>query len=355
MNEQHPKRITLKELAERLGVSSMTVSRALNDHPNVSPVTRAKIKQLAQHLNYRPNGIAQSLVQQRTNTIGVIFPEITFSFFPQVLKGIEEVAYQAGFHIIITISNDQTEREREAIHSLEAKRVDGILISLAQNTVDSASFEYLKRERIPFVFFDRNLNGFDANCVLINDREAAARITEHLIQIGYKTLGHLAGPMTLSICRDRMAGFTSALQKYHLPIIPEFIIETKFDQRSGYEAMRQLLRRDPLPRAIFVATDPMAISAYQAIKEAGLKVPDDIAVVGFADLDAASIVAPSLTTIRQPAYEMGKMSAQILLEDIYKQTPTYDQKIILDTQLIIRESCGFYKSKLAEGGGLRKG
>ncbi|MBN1352087.1 LacI family DNA-binding transcriptional regulator [candidate division KSB1 bacterium] len=346
MNDQNSKRVTLKILAEKLGVSTMTVSRALNDHPDISQATKDKIKHLAEELNYRPNIIAKSLVQKRTNTIGVIFPEITFSFFPEVLKGIEEVAYQSGFHVIITISDDQSEREKEAIQSLEAKQVDGILISIAQNTTDPAPFLNLKNENIPFVFFDRYINGFDANRVLINDRQGAFDLTNHLAKLGYKTIGHLTGPMSVSICRDRMTGYREALKANHLKFNQEFVIETCFDEQSGYQAMQTLLNKAKLPQAVFAATDPMAISAMQAIKEANFKIPDDIALVGFADLASASIVEIPLTTMRQPAYEMGKISTTILIEDIKNKESTYDKKIILETELIIRESCGYRKLKI---------
>jgi len=336
-----PKRITLKQIAQEVGVSVMTVSRALNNRENVDQNTRQRILKTAKRLGYRPNHIAKSLVLRKTFTIGVVIPEITHSFFPEVIRGIEEVSYNAGYQLILTHSAEDFEREKKAILTLETKRVDGILISTAETVQDFSLYQEFLEFNFPMVFFDRCVNGIGATCVSINDEESAYMITRHLIEHGYKKIAHLSGPAKVSIGLARLNGFRRALQESGIEVKEEWIVGSGFHESGGYTAMQSLLNRSPQdrPRAVVAVNDPAAFGAMQAIQEANLRIPEDIAIVGFSDDIRAPLMPTPLTTIRQPAYEVGKISAQKLL-DIIEGRQKEPQEIVIPTRIIFRRSCG---------------
>ncbi|GBD94214.1 ribose operon repressor [bacterium BMS3Abin05] len=335
------KRVTLKQIAEELGLSVMTVSRALSNHSHVNGETRRRILAAANRLGYRPNYIAKSLVLQKTYTIGVVVPEITHSFFPEVIRGIEEVTYNAGYQLILTHSAENAEREKNAISTLEAKRVDGVLISTVQTVRDYSVYKELIRLKLPVVFFDRCVYNIGASCVSINDRESSQLITQHLIDHGYKKIAHLKGSLRVSISRARLAGFKSALLMNNLEIEDHLIVNAGFHEKGGYKAMKQLLTLPSVkrPRAVVAVNDPAAFGAMEAIYEKGLKIPEDIAIVGFSDDIRAPLMPTPLTTIRQPAYEIGKAASQKLI-DIIEDRNIKPEKIVIDGDIIIRKSCG---------------
>lgn len=335
------RRVTLKQIAQAVGVSVMTVSRALNNAANVDERTRQKILKTARRMGYRPNHIAKSLVLKKTFTIGVVIPEITHSFFPEVIRGIEEVAYQAGYQIILTHSAEDFERERQAIETLEAKRVDGILISTAQTMRDVAIYQELLRMHYPLVFFDRCVQGIGASCVSINDEESAEMATRHLIEHGYRKIAHLRGPLRVSIGKARLQGYRKAMEESGLRVDEDWIVESGFHESGGYKAMQQLLSlpKAKRPQAVLAVNDPAAFGAMQAIFDAGLKIPEDVAIIGFSDDIRAPLMPTPLTTVRQPAYEVGKRAAQKLLDIIEERHPE-EELIIVETQLVIRQSCG---------------
>ncbi|MFQ6617387.1 MAG: LacI family DNA-binding transcriptional regulator [Fidelibacterota bacterium] len=334
------KRITLKDLARHLNVSMMTVSRALNDHPDINQKTKERIIKLANELDYRPDSIARSLVQKRTYTIGIVVPEITYSFFPGALKGIEEVLFSAGYDIILTCSNEKAEREEQILKNLESKRVEGILISAAQDADDIYPYERIIKKGIPLVFFDRSVDGLNCSSVVVDDERGAFKIVEHLIQLGYQKIAHISGFPGISISRDRLEGYKRALKKCKIPVNKSYIVQSAFNEESGYKAMKSLLKLEDPPEAVFAVNDPVAIGAYMAIKEEGLKVPRDIALVGFADIATASILEVPLTTVYQPAYMVGKRAAERLLTELEGEGEVKPEKIVLKTRLMIRKSCG---------------
>lgn len=341
------RRVTAKMIANELGVSVMTVSRALNNRPNVDEKTRALIVNMAQKLGYIPNQIAKSLVLKKTNTIGVVVPEISISFFPEVIKAIEETAYAAGYQIILTHSAESVERETCAIQTLVSKRVDGMLLCTA---ADVKSYDFYKQiigSGMPVVFYDRCAFNIGASCVHINDEKSAEIITNHLIEHGYERIAHLASLKSLSVGQSRFSGFKKALTDHGLPLINELIVEAGFDEAGGYRAMLQILQlpADHLPRAVMAVNDPVAFGAMQAILERGFKIPEDIAIVGIVDDIRAEIMPIPLTTIRQPAHLLGKRASEKLLAHIENKNELIED-IIIDTEIIIRESCGcYYKGK----------
>ncbi len=335
------RRITAEVIAAKLGISAMTVSRALNGRPNVRKKTRDRVLTAAKKYGYTPNHIARSLALRRTETIGVVVPEISHSFFPEVIRGIEDAAYSAGYHLILTHSAEDDSREKDAIMTLQSKRVDGLLISTAQTVTDHSTYKETIAQGVPIVFFDRVVQNIGATCVSIDDEECCAIVTEHLIGHGYKAIAHLSGPPTVSIGKARMKGYRRALARYGLAVRRDLIVQSGFHEKGGYLAMEKLLQlpAHDRPDAVVAVNDPAAFGAMKAIQEHRLRIPQDIAIVGMSDDVRAELVVSPLTTIKQPAYEIGKAAAEALIAVIEgKEDP--GRKIIVQTELMVRKSCG---------------
>ena len=329
---------TIRDIAKKLKISTSTVSRALNDHPDIKQSTKDQVKNLAKKLKYSPNSIARSLKSNISNVIGVIVPEIEHDFFASAISGIEEVAYHSGYTILVCQSNESFEREIVNTNALMNQRVAGLIVSISQSTKNGNHFQELIDRGIPIVFFDRICNDVSANKVVIDDAKSAFNAVTHLISRGKKNIAHLAGPKELEICRQRLQGYKEAL-KAKLPISNKMICYGGLHEADGYNSMDNLLKNKIVPDAIFAVNDPVAIGAYQRIKEAGLKIPKDIAIVGFSNNRITSLVDPPMTTVNQPSFDMGKKSAEVLIELIENNDDKNSNKtIVLDTELIIRSS-----------------
>lgn len=320
----------------------MTVSRALNNRPNVDEKTKEKVLQKAKNMGYTPNHVAKSLVSSKTYTIGVVIPEITHAFFPEVVRGIEEVTYDSDYQLFLTNANEQFSREKDAIRALQSQRVGGILISSSQTIEDFSFYKKLINSGMKVVFFDRCVENLGASCVSVNDRSSSAQITEHLItEHNLTKIAHLSGPQQVSVGRKRCEGFVDALRKHDIPVNDQWIIETGFREKAGYNSMNKLLSlpEGERPEAIVAVNDPCAIGAIQAINEAGFSIPEDFAVVGFTDDVRSELLKVPLTTVHQPAYEVGKRAAQKLIQTIeHEDEPAENIEVL--TTMKIRESCG---------------
>lgn len=340
-DKKSPGRVTAEKLAHILGVSAMTVSRALNGRPNVEEKTRRRVVEAARKYGYTPDHIARSLTLRRTETIGVVVPEISHSFFPEVIRGIEDAAYAAGYHLILTHSAEDENRELDAISTLESKRVDGLLISTAQTVTDKSPYLEAMRLGIPIVFFDRVVEGIGATCVSIDDEDCCARVTEHLVGHGYKAIAHLSGPSNVSIGRGRLKGYRKALTRNNIKYRPELVVQSGFHESGGYTAMERLLELPARqrPDAVVAVNDPSAFGAMKAIQDHRLRIPQDIAIVGMSDDVRAELVFSPLTTIRQPAYKIGEAAAAALISEI-EGREKHGRKILVETELAVRKSCG---------------
>jgi len=333
------KHITITDIAKKLGISASTVSRALSDHPDIKDETKKKVQQLADEFYYKPNSIAQSLKNNRTTIIGVIVPEIKHDFFSSAISGIEEVAYHAGYTIIVCQSNENYEREVVNTNSLIHQRVAGIVASISQNTINGDHFRTVVARGIPLVFFDRACSDVDVSKVIIDDAKSAFDAVSHLIAKGYKRIAHFTGPKDLEICKLRLKGYTEALSNSNIPLREYLICYSGLHEVDGYNSMDRLLKENILPDAIFAVNDPVAIGAFQRIKEAGLKIPGDIGIVGFSNNKITALVDPPLTTVNQPSFEMGKKSAELLIEMIESDNKSFKPKtLVLETELVIRSS-----------------
>ncbi|NOT73318.1 MAG: LacI family DNA-binding transcriptional regulator [Cyclobacteriaceae bacterium] len=335
--------VTIKDIARELGISPSTVSRALKDHPDISSETKKAVHALAEKLNYQPNIVALSLRQKKTNTIGVIIPELVHFFFSTVISGIEDVAYQAGYSVILAQSNESYEREKTDIKALFNSRVDGMLISLSRETKNFDHIESIISKGVPVVFYDRMYNNPNTSKVIVDDYTGAKEAVDHLIEQGYKQIAHLEGTSGLLITADRKRGYIDALKEHKMEIKEAYIEEcSSGSQEDGKTATLKLLSLPNPPDAIFAHSDPIATGAMMAIKEKGLKIPQDIGLVGFSNWSYGSLIEPSLTTVDQPGFEMGQEAARLLIRQIEvgdkDQGDPQPETKILKTKLIIRES-----------------
>ena len=331
------KHTTIIDIAKQLGISPSTVSRALSDHPDIKDETKEEIRKIAKELSYSPNPIAQSLKSNRTTTIGVIVPEIKHDFFSSAISGIEEVAYQSGYTIILCQSNESYEREVVNTNLLMHHRVAGIIVSISQNTKCSDHFQDLLKRKIPLVFFDRVCEDVVASKVVIDDYKSAFDAVTYLVRKGYQRIGHLAGPKELGICRKRRQGYLEALEQAQIPRPNDLVRYGGLHEQDGYKSMDAFLKEHVKPDAIFAVNDPVAIGAFQKIKEAGLRIPGDVAIMGFSNNKITSLVDPPLTTVDQPSFEMGRKSAELVI-DIIEDKMIEPQTIVLDAKLIERAS-----------------
>ncbi len=331
----HP--VTIKDIAKTLEISVSTVSRALKDHPDISPATKNMVKAFAEKVNYRPNALALSLRQSKTFTIGIIIPEIVHHFFSSVIAGIEEVAYSSGYKVIICQSNENAEREKMVLQALVDSRVDGVLVSLSKSTTDFRHFQILLEDEVPVVFFDRVCPELATDRVVADDFEGARIATNHLINIGRSNILHLAGPQNLLIGINRKNGYLEALNERNIPINEDFILPCD-SREETIELQAKILELAPRINAIFAVNDTTAITAMQILQRNGYKIPQDIAVVGFGDGPNADIAYPSLTTVEQKGFEIGKEASRLLLYRIDHSESDDFQTTILAPELKLRDS-----------------
>jgi LacI family transcriptional regulator len=327
-----------KDIAKILKVSRITVSKALNDATDISAEMKQKVKKLADELGYIPHHHARTLHLNKTNTVGVVVPDVSNSFFSFAIHGIMDSAAQNGYHIILTVSREDPATERENILTLLSMRVDGLLVAITKDTVDTEIFETISKFKTPMVFFDRAIEGLGFSSVGIDDRLAAATIVEYAIKCGYQKIAHLAGSQKISIGQERCAGYLDMLQKHNVPVRNDWIIEGGFDRNSGYIGCKKLFKPNDRPEVIFAANDRIAQGAYKAIREMGLKIPDDIGVIALGHADFAEIVSPSLTVSASPPMILGKTAMDLLAKEIEESESRHTQKILLNTQLLINES-----------------
>ncbi|MEL7003809.1 MAG: LacI family DNA-binding transcriptional regulator [Bacteroidota bacterium] len=334
--------VTIKDIARELGISPSTVSRALKDHPDISPETKKAVTKLAEELNYQPNSIALSLRHSKTNTIGVIIPEVVHFFFSTIISGIEDIAYDAGYSVIVAQSNETYEREVMDTKALFNNRVDGILISMSRETTDFSHFENLHSRGIPMVFFDRICEPIQCSKVVIDDYDAAYQATAHLIEQGYKKIAHLGGPKNLKISQDRLAGYKKALEDNNLSCDPSWVVHEigSDDERETKIITEEILSSKNRPDAIFANNDIAALGVLLAAREKGIKVPEELGLIGFSNWRFTSLTEPSISTVDQPGFQMGQEAAKLLIKEIESDEEELIEPVLktLQTTLIKRQS-----------------
>ncbi|HDR88867.1 MAG TPA: LacI family transcriptional regulator [Bacteroidetes bacterium] len=331
-------RVTIKDIARELGVSPSTVSRALKDHPDISAETKKAVKELAEKYHYQPDAIALSLRSRQTRTIGVVIPEVVHHFFSSVISGIEDVAYHAGYQVMITQSNENYEREVRSIEALLNSRVDGILVSISKYTNHFNHLQKVLEEGVPLVFFDRACEEMEVDRVVVDDYFGAFRAVEHLIKMGCRRIAHFGSAQLLAIAQQRLHGYINALKEYDMKVDERLIIQCDTLPQALKMTGKVLDLSDP-PDAIFAINDLTAAGAMKVIKERGLRIPEDIAIVGFTNGQIAHLTDPPLTSVEQHGYDMGREAARMLLDRLTRPNSDYPPKIkILKTRLDIKAS-----------------
>ena len=332
------KKTTIHDIAKVLKVTASTVSRALNDNPNISDTTKKLVSDMAIKMNYQPNNIAAALRKGKSNTVGVIVPEADRNFFSSVIRGIEEIVNLAGYNVIICQSNDLLDKEIVSINSLLKLRVDGILASYAKEVTNFDHYHDVIKKGVPLILFDRSDESLDVGSVVIDDYLGSYRATEHLIHQGCTRIVHFAGPQNVSIYRERKRGYIEALSRNDIALDENLIITSKLKFESGREHALEIMKWDILPDAIFSASDFSAIPAMITLKENDIIIPDQISIVGFSNEPFTSFVDPALTTVNQHPKKMGQYAANIFLNQIQNKGTYNLGKTVLTPELVVRAS-----------------
>ncbi len=333
------KEITIYDIAKKLNVSPATVSRGLKDHPGISKITKKKIFELAEKIGYRSNHFARNLRNQKTDTIGVIVPRLNSHFMSSVIAGIERIANNEGYNLIISQSSESSVREAANAKTLFNNRIDGLLVSLAYDTKELDHFESFFRKSIPVVFFDRVMEHKDSTNILIDNRRGAYLGTQHLIEEGCRKIVHITAPLQQNVYIDRMKGYRQALEEAGLEFKEENLIIGNLSQEFGNEAAKKILSMNPLPDGVFVTNDNCAVGCMLALKKNGIDIPRDIAFVGFNNDPVAQVIEPNLTTVNYSGNEMGEVSARHLINHLTGISPLQNtNSIILRSELVIRAS-----------------
>jgi len=333
------KRTTIHDIAKELNVTASTVSRALQDHPRISRETKKAVLKVARKLNYQHNSLAAALRKGKSNLIGVIVPTADRNFFGTIIRGIEEVVNKSGYRVIISQSHDHLSKEKANIDALLEAQVDGILASITQETIEFDHYLKIQKRGIPLILFDRVTDELNISTVVINDFQGAYKAVQHLIDQGCRKIVHFTGQQNLSIYKERLKGYKQALKENDLPFDDELVLYGDTQLESGEELCKKILAMPELPDAIFSASDYTAIGALHGLKRHGIKIPEQIAIVGFSNEVFTTFVDPALTTIDQHGKMMGQKAAELFLEQVDNEDlMTIPKKTVLDPELIIRKS-----------------
>ncbi len=338
------KKATIKDIANVLNISPAAVSKALHDDSRISEKTKKAVRQVAKNLNYQPNHLASALRKGKSHLVGVIVPRTNSNFFSSVIQNIEEVLNKEGYNIIITQSNESYKKECNNIDTLLFTQVDGIIASMANETVNLDYYEKVKSKGIPLILFDRGENDLNVDYIGINDYDSSHMIVEHLVNQGCKRIAHIGGFKHTRIYNNRIRGYVDAIKKHNLPLDNELIIESSLTTKDGRLKMQQLLDLKNRPDAVYVAGDYAALGALQVLNEQNIKIPEDMALVGFGDEPFTGMVTPTISSINQHSAEIGQRAAHTFLEHAKKNVITQSlNKQILDAELVIRASSAIKK------------
>jgi DNA-binding LacI/PurR family transcriptional regulator len=330
------KQVTIKDIAEKLGFSVSTVSRALKDHPDISVKTREAVKELAKLLGYKPNRIALNLKNSKTYTIGLLVPETQHYFFSTIINGIEEVAYENNYNVMVFQSNEKYMREVLNIQALLSNRVDGVLVSFAKETQDFSHFKQIIDNEIPLVFFDRINKSLHADTVSVDDYHGAFQAVSYLIEKGCQRIAIYSAPQHLLIGQNRLKGYKDALEKHGIPFNKDLVYACDTYQ-DAIKISRSIFKKKDFPEGLFAVNDMTALGAMKAARKLGISIPEDLKVIGFENSLSASICDPELTTVEQFGFEMGKKATRLLLKRIESDTFDYTpEHFTIKTQLIER-------------------
>jgi LacI family transcriptional regulator len=339
--DKNKKRVKQSDIAEKLGVSVATVSRALKNRMEISDEMKERVKQAARELSYQPNFMAANLRSQKNFSIGVIIPRIVHEYMASIIKGISQEASTYNYQIMVNVTDHSYAKEVKAVELFASGIVDGVLVCASNETTDVSHFENLRNNNIPFVMFDKDIQKMEAPKVVVDDFSGAYRAVEHLIQQGYKNIAHLQDNMISHGSQKRMKGYYSALKKYGISKNQDYLVSLQtISIGESKRLTEELLRTYPEIDAIFAITDEIAIGAMQAAQKLGKRIPEDVGIVGFSNWQISQVVSPTLSTVAQPGIEVGRTALKLLMQNI--ENPRYFQDNfpikILKTKLLVRES-----------------
>lgn len=327
--------INLKDVAKLAGVSVSTASYAMNGRPEVNKDTLKKVLDAAASLNYKPSGIARDLKMKKTETIGLVLSNLAGPFYAEIINGIEEISFSNGYNLIVCSSFGG--KNSTALKFLSEQRTDGIIIMSSE--IEDDVIVRAAGSNFPIVLLDRELKNDYTWSVTVDNKKGAYSAVEHLIKLGCKRIGNICGPSISLDNKQRFEGYREALKDYNLEYSPKLVLQGQFTRQGGYRAVQSLIAGGDMPEALFCSNDEMAIGAIEALNEINIKIPDQLAIVGFDDIELASYISPKLTTIKHPKYLLGNAATHMLIQALNMDFNIKNVK--LDTQLIIRESCGF--------------
>lgn len=322
--------VTQQDIADSLNVSRITVSKALRNHPDISAEMKEKVKNAVEELGYSPNLIAKQLTQRKTFTLGIVIPDLENSFFAYLVDSIIDTSTERDYRIILTVSREKEDLERNNIRNLIGMRVDGLLVCVSQKTSDYKIFEHARKMKIPLVFFDRAIRGLGFSHVAFDDRIGALQALNLLISRGYTNIAHFAGYQATSIGKERCNGYREALGNNGIPVREDWIIEGGYEIEDGIRAFEKLRRSGKLPQIIFAVNDRVALGAYKAIRKAGLTIPDDIGILGYGFSETAHLFSPTLSIINQDPRKMGTIAANLLIDEIQGGSQSSHADILIE-------------------------
>lgn len=332
------KDVTIYDIAEALSLSPATISRGLKDHPAIKKDTKKRILEKAREMGYQHNMFASNLRRNRTNTIGVIVPRLNSYFMSAVIAGIEKVANEAGYNLIISQSLESVKKEMMNVRTLFNSRVDGLLVSAAYDTEDLSHFEIFLEKKIPLIFFDRVLEHPDCTNIVIDNFKAGYEVTQHLIQQGCKRIVHITANLKRNVYADRLSGYKKALQDAGLTFDESLLIINNLSDQAGVEAAETIFRMNPAADGIFSSNDSCAVSCIRQLKHLGKKIPQDIAIAGFNNDPLSKVIEPNLTTVNYPGQEMGEVAASLLIRRLTKKENASMNSLVLKHNLVVRQS-----------------
>jgi LacI family transcriptional regulator len=325
----------LEDLAKKLKVSKVTISKALRSHPDISPEMTAKVKDLADKLGYMPNYMAKNLSSRKSNTIGLVIPKIAHVFFASIIESIYDTAFENNYEIVLTVSQESAERERKHILSLLSMRVDGLIISITQETKDTRIFEMVLDRHVPLLFIDRVPEMECISSVTVDDKGGAFSATEYAIRKGYRKIAHIGGYHHINIGKKRYEGFVEAMNLHQIPINPDWVTEGGFGEKDGYEGFKKIFNEKNFPEYIFAVTFPVTLGIQRAAAELGIKIPEDIEITCFGKDTLTPFISSTYNYVDQPTKELGKEAVNLMLNKINEPDKFENKQIEIKTNLII--------------------
>ena len=333
--------ITLADIADKLGVSRVTVSKALREHPDISDAMAKKVRRLATELGYSPNRMARNLSARKSHLLGLVVPKIAHFFFGSVIESIYTKAIEYHYETILMVSHENEEQEIQHLRTLVSMRVDGIIISVSARQRDGRIFDWVKKMGIPLLFMDRvpDPQPRNSTAVIVDDYGGTVKAVEQAIAVGHTSIACIGGDQNVNIGKDRVRGYVDTLRLHGLPIRDEWILGGGYETEAGYNGFMHLFEREPVPRCIYTMTYPVALGVYAAAKARKVRIPQDIDIICFGDSDIGSLLTPSLSAVSQPTQLLGEESVRIMMDLIDKPELVPPGNIVIPTELILRETC----------------